>query len=895
METTMAKSKKLKTVSTKIVPDQLKAKDLSVYIHFGSTHYGVYGDNTARLWHDSKEKHEKTDKAVVYMSKSSTQLTVADEDMASDFLDTPFRIGAMVAKVDEHGSIREKEESIALADEWNIPKKLRYRREAQVYQEENYRIFQWVNCDYAIVLCPTDKNILSFVAEQPEIPDNVYIVGVKPSDDKKTWVDLLAHIVDGETHLSCDTETYDVDEPCGPGGLIPWMGRIRCLQIYAPNKDEVAIFDMGARHEFEGYSEDWPLLLQEALRDRKLIWHNALFDLGFLHYQWGVDLWYNKIFCTQVMSQNMWAGVKFIPHGLGALAGRSGLEIDKGLQTSDFGMPLTNGQWVYGAEDTKVTWGCYRYMVDAFRHSDWPTNIKFANLDCDYLHVAHEIRTTGMFVNEFKLEQARVQTVYYLLQQEEKWFQASGFRANVHYTKLVPWLEERGHNVLIDDPKKKGKKKKSADKSVLKEAAKTDPAVGLLLDCRAANKLLEFILSLQGMAKVHDGKAVCGLRALASQGLGRTSSSSLVRGKGIPTTANLQNIPTKNFDYPMLPNLRACFEAPEGYTYVGVDLSAAHLRFAAYFSGCDNIIKMMQPGEDVHCFNASLIVKGVEGDDHPLADYKRFVTIKSTEDDDPDLDAIIDQTVPEGWTWKELQDLAKHYRNIAKTAIYTAINMGGANRLKGGLKSNAGIIVTEEEAKAIMAALWEGIPEIKSYVYAETNRSLNYDFNFRGPNYVIYGATEDDDEWDDFEDSDEDDDGSANKVQGYAYMQAPYGGRCRYLPKYKNKFYKDRAPQPKANDVASFLWMSREADLMKRAHIRFLREYILPNKLMGKVWLANNVHDESVVIAKDEYALEAAETIGRLMEEEWRKICPVVAGVEGEPIKWCGRGWNDIH
>ena len=388
------------------------------------------------------------------------------------------------------------------------------------------------------------------------------------------------------------------------------------------------------------------------------------------------------------MSTNHWAGVQFIQHNLGKLAARCGIDIDKGLQTSDFGMALTNAQWVYGAEDTRVTYECYNWMIHDAQNQCHPDNLGFSVLDCRYIHVAHMIRTTGMFVDTSELERARTQTAWYHQQQAAKWFDATGFTPTVSHIHLIPFLEARGHNVWIDDPKKRGQKKKSSNKAVLKEAAKTDPQVGLLLDCRASAKLLEFIMSMIGMAETHDGKAICGLKVLANQGLGRTSSSSLVRAK-IPTTANLQNIPTENFEYPQLPNLRKCFIAPEGYTYVGVDLSAAHLRFAAFFSGCDSILSKMVDGEDVHCFNASLIVKGILGEDHPLANYETFRDIKMHKLSQQEWDRLHG----EGWTSKELEDLVKHYRNIAKTAIYTAINFGGAKRLQAGLKG-VGIIVT---------------------------------------------------------------------------------------------------------------------------------------------------------------------------------------------------------
>jgi hypothetical protein len=881
--------KKQTVVSTTIVPDKLKSKDLSLYVHAGGwLHFGVYGDNTARIWQASSSSSSietEEEQIKIYLSKSATSMTLIEDGRFTEVAD---RLLAMLELCEEEAVLLSKEDAIAFADVKDLPSKLRYKREGKMYWCADYEVFTWENSSYHLIFCPFNKNILSFVIDQPPLPSNVEIYSVAPSGHTKSWQQALARLVMGEERLCCDIETYDVDLPKGPGGLIPWLGRIRSIQIYAPVKKKVVIFDLGARYEFEGYCPLFIAALYEALRTRKLIWHNALFDLGFLHHQFGLDFWHTQLFCTMVMSQNVWAGIKFIPHGLGAVAARCGLEIDKGLQTSDFGGPLTAGQWVYGANDTIVTYGVYQALVKKLKYSDVPTNLEFALLDCEYLHVAHLIRTKGMFVSDTEIAKAKTLTAFYYNTQAAKWKEDTGFVPTVSSQKLIPFLQKRGHSTTIQDPKNKNKTKDSANKAIIKEAAKTDSTIVSLVNAKFAKKRLELVNHLAGMSQVHKGKIICGLRVLASQGLGRTSSSKLVRGTNAPPTmCNAHNVPTFDTEYPSLPDLRAVFVAPSGYKYVGIDLSSAHLRLAAYFSGCEAILSKMQPGEDVHCYNASMLVAGTEGEDHPLASYTIFLATQQNEKEK----AL--HLAGSLWNWDELKDLSKRYRDIAKTAIYTAINLGGAARLQYGLKLE-GIVVTLEQSKDILTALWAGIPEIKEYVFAEQAKALSYEYDFKGKDYTLYGMIDVDGDEDEDDELEEEEEGSSSVIEGYCFLQAPQNGRSRYLPKYKSTYANGKS-QPRINDVSSFIWMSRESDIMKRAQVRFLREYLLPNNLLDSVWIANFVHDEVVLNATEEKALTAAAELGKVIKEEWKKVCPVVEAVEGKPKNWVANSWADIH
>jgi ribonuclease D len=1248
MERVMNKTKRKRnavTITSRSIPAYLSSKTLVIYVrdYNERLHIGIYGDNSVRFVPFEEDAYQGKRGVHTFVRTAAAKFEEKEdpifEGTAGKCLDLikslPDNL-VPISKTEVQDCIIADDSIFSL-----MPKKLRWKQGGTYWEGPEYEYWKWENQPISFIFPYDHINILNLVTVQPELLACTEVVRVTP-DNHDDWTDALMYILKDCDIFAADTETFDPDIPNGPKGLIPWEGKLRSLQIYNHVLDEVMIFDFGARFSTSYYPKEFGALLERELKGRTLIWHNALFDKGFLYYAFNIDLWHTNHICTRLLSQHVWAGVKFVRHSLGDVAERCGIEMDKGLQTSDFGTDLTNSQWNYGALDTIVLYEVYCALRGHLTDSDLPTNLEPAKLDCEFLHVCHMIRTRGMFVDSDALEEARALTESLFIEAENAWRDAAGFGATVSSQKLVPWLEGRGHDVLVADAKTR-QKKRSANKEVLARAAETDPVCQLLLDARAIRKTLESIENYIGSTR--DGRVYGGITPLANQGLGRTSAGKLVRQKGIFTLINNQNIPTKNYQYPQLPNLRKPFTAPPGYKYVGIDLCldmektrvpvkgkgiiplaevcigdyvygydpategvvwtevndtvhqvytgdmyrwkgnymhqtmteghriflrdgrvttpeevasqeawqrgddttgrrsvttrdivtcaaplegglnphgltpddvrlmvamaadghyppqapnsvafnyskerknerhqtvlskgpwrttlheanqqrykyaasyngervrklkdlmpdkalpqlllalplelrqvafeeigywdgcrscrgshvsystireseahvvvtlalslgytarykaskvrgnrkpcykvcvvrkdgvkgagvkyssplwgkgknrryerypvenlevgclrttttnffiltdtgrmeltgncSAHAREAASFSGCKAILDTMQPGEDTHSFNASIIVKNTVKTKTPLADYDEFKFIKQggTKVITPDylfahglLDPgqpASDDVVATGV--KYVVDMAKHYRDIAKTAFYLAINIGGAGRLQASLAA-VGIIVTIDDSKAILAALWEGIGEIKDFVLLKQAEANSYDFTVAqlgmNPSRLFESAGDDED--DEFDDEDEAPT-TSSEVKGYGFLQAPNGGRVRFMPKYENSFGNTSV---KINDVSSFCWMSKEADMMKMAAVRFLFEYILANGLEDKVWFSGMIHDEHLLNTTEEEALPAAKMLGQIMREEWAKLVPEVEGIEGEPEDWIADGWNDIH
>ena len=883
------KAKKLK------LPQKLVGSTLAYYIKSPkyNAELGIYSDNKAVLLTNTSEAADESSPDEVYtMSSGGKGVKVDNPELFADTMRLAFELR------DQNAELISKEAAIEAADRMGIPNKLRWRRPAWFSDKDDGAVICWTwtnvfkkkeepgKSELTLIMANDTANVLRVLVKQPPLPSWIKIAA---STQEENALYLLELIAKGEKRLTFDIETYD---PRGSGkefkyGLNPWDGRIRMLQIYAPGKNMCAIIDFGPRHMSLDYPQAVIDKIQQIVIGRTIQFHNCLFDMGFMSLQWDILWFWTRIEDTMVMSQNHWAGVKFLPHGLGALSERCGFgSMDKGLQKSDFGLPLCMQQYIYGAEDTRVTYKVGERLKSFLNEKGKRTNKKAVDTDQRFAVVANMIRTRGVPINFETTKKVRQATYEYMEPKARAWEEATGLPRNVHWTKLTPWLEERGHNVLVYDRATR-KEKKSSNKAVLKEAVKTDPVIQHLLDYRVAHTRLQYI---DGMLNCNrDGRVFCGLRILATQGMGRTSSGQIIKKEY--QTLNIQNPANKNREYKELPDIRPCFEAGEDYVFIVIDLSSAHLRLAGKFSGAIEYLAKFAPGEDVHCFNASIVIAACKPGT-PLSDYKVYLPCKKHAPNDEkhpydayeDICKILGKRISRK-TFNELVSDAGFYRKVSKVAIYTKINFGGPTVFKTQLKKMTGIDLDLETCEIVMQALGEGLPEVDIWVRQQL-KACNDNSGYKNFNYgkAVYTVDEDDEEEED----------TSNLVD-YGQIVSP-SGRMRYVPRYERISKKgNKWTSAKINDVSAHMWQSPEADVEKLTQIRFLSEYIVPNKLWNKVWIPNFVHDEVQAIAHVSVAREAAETYGRINREEWAKVCPGIEGVEGSPDSWIGKNWADVH
>jgi hypothetical protein len=774
-----------------------------------------------------------------------------------------------------------------------IPAKCRYKRDTLVDKCENYTAFSYEEIDYTYFVVPPTHSVLELFTNS-ELEDWIHYCHYTDFD----FHDMLKEAL--QERVACwDTETYDELEPNGWKGLASYQGRMRLLQIYQPKKKQCYIFDFGGRNNPASEEERFAAgkILQDNTIGHTILFQNALFDLGYLHHQLNFAPWWINPKDTQLMSQNLYAGIKLMKHSLAAICYREDVDtdIDKTLQKSDFGLPLVNAQLNYGAWDTRYTYYAGVKMMGKLR--ELGQNHIPMNLDCQYLLIAHMIRHYGMGIDLVSFEEIYNATKEYYQSQLEIWQEESGVSSISHCKAMGEWLESKGYD---------GKKQ---DKATLGNYKEVLPEIQYLLNAKAAKKRLDYLDGVKSSmyyretantSALPDYPAITpGIRVLATQGMGRISQGDIVRPKNLGI--NLSNPGKEMKEFPDLPDYRPIFGYVKGFKTIGIDLSSAHLRLAIHLSNCINAKNGLREGEDIHSFNAASMAKVCEDKDSPhynvLKTYSSLLKIRMIDLDEGDeipedietyIEGIVDRynleyTIEE--FLRKLQKNAKYYRNIAKTAIYLAINFGSAYRLQQSL-ADYGVYIEFMECKVLMDVLWANIPEIRNYV-KKMSKQASQDL-YEIEDFILDAPKGSDDE------GIEEVKKGGNRPVDYAFLSWGVERRSRYVPRFENDGKYGPYTSTNICDVSAHLWQSTEADMIKKAQIRFFYEYILANNLFGKVWIANNCHDEVVVIAHESIAIEACETLITIMEEEWDKVCPGILGIEATPDTAIGSNWGDV-
>lgn len=136
--------------------------------------------------------------------------------------------------------------------------------------------------------------------------------------------------------------------------------------------------------------------------------------------------------------------------------------------------------------------------------------------------------------------------------------------------------------------KKKTKTGYSTDESVLNSLLGMHDVIPKLLEYREIFKLVStYIEPLLALASKDENSRVYTSFMHTGTATGRLSSKN----------PNLQNIPARGN---LAKDMRDCFIAKEGFSFVGLDYSQIELRLLAHFSRDDELLRAFRAGEDIH-------------------------------------------------------------------------------------------------------------------------------------------------------------------------------------------------------------------------------------------------------------------------------------------------------
>ena len=483
-----------------------------------------------------------------------------------------------------------------------------------------------------------------------------------------------------------DFETYGA----GPNDALYFRNQIPRLLSIALSEKTVAILDFGGwkdnrEERLERYG---PILkiLEEKLKDLSCIklGINLKFDIICAMAHFGFKT--RQVRDLMITSQVIWAGVGVekakagenraerckISHGMKGLAERLGVldlpefPLDKSEQTSDWGWDLTNSQLNYSGMDSLILFPMYSRIKPYIREAKCIYSIMAEN---DAVPVFAEMEYYGVPVDVNEAE--RQLEVYKQAQLEE----------------IKPYLESFPDSNWLSNPQVlENLNEKYPELNLTSVGAEVLATIGVpeteaLIKARSMNTSINYLSTLIENSfqykedEFHSVRTF--YRQIAPSGTGRSSCNSKIgRNSGkLDVGIQLQNPPAKP-PRKDLPNIASCFAAPEGYSYAVFDLSAAHARIATQLSKAELLCKIYNEDFDGHSIFAAFIAEQawlekerLDKLDLPipetLAEVCRLQEETSSNQKYWDEDNIK--------TFKKIHKLAKSFRDLAKTCLYSCV------------------------------------------------------------------------------------------------------------------------------------------------------------------------------------------------------------------------------
>lgn len=489
-----------------------------------------------------------------------------------------------------------------------------------------------------------------------------------------------------------DIETRNVEN--FGDGLNPYKGKIRLIQISLPKRDEVLIVDM---------EDTVPVVFLDTLKatceseTQHQVGAFIQFDLTWLQQQ--LNIHSNKPYDIRILSILLWCGIKWdgnrkrFSHSLKDIYFRLfGIELNKEAQVSDWSQPaLTNTQFNYAATDARVLLPCFQKLSVMLKEYDSQLDLTgsictnkltdIAKIECFAIPLFVQIILTGQPIDLEKASQVRKQYVDAIsdlyqpvMDSIHLTYSASASnlakaiweKYNILLTEEVVSYDDEGNREDLGDTVKINQlglfgnempnlppntKLSTASANLFHHYTQTnnDALIRISL-ARSLKKAVDSLDALVASAGAIDGYAKGRYTSLGSTGSGRSTCAG-DKKSSLPQT-NLQNI-TGQISHALLdkynlPKIRSIItnNAKDGMWLV--DLSASHLRIAAYNSKDIKLVEILGY-QDPHSLLTSKML-GLDGK-YPAG----------TKDEDANrLYCENNKKVPE----------ISYYRDIAKVALY---------------------------------------------------------------------------------------------------------------------------------------------------------------------------------------------------------------------------------
>jgi 3'-5' exonuclease len=701
------------------------------------------------------------------------------------------------------------------------------------------------------------SNLVALEAPTVELDPNIVLIG------DPRWESCFQEFRDCSI-FACDLETGGVGKN---DALFYKDGFIRLIQVGLPS-GKVLICDLGGfncldkESRKEMYGAFLSVLKEKLWCDKTIVLGvNFKFDYVFLMYHFGFRT--RNVRDLMLTSQVLHAGVGVlsvkgdvdrkdrcqISHGLKGIAQRFGEEVDKTEQVSNWAWDLTNSQLNYAAKDTSVLFSIYEKMKVEIAK----TKCKFS---CYYenqaLPIFAEIEYYGVPVDIEKAKNLKKQyedKIIEVLKPYREVFRDVNYSSNKDFLEALKtqypdkYIESTGVDVLgeLDLPE---------TNAVLKARTLETSLVFLdgVLNYSWVNKPGE-LMSIRGM-----------YRQMTLSGTGRGSCTDKINR--VKQGMSLQVTPGP-VDGSGLPGVRSVISAPPGYKLAVCDLSAAHARIAAELSQSKLLLEIYRYDFDGHAKLASFLCKLA------YEEYNRLISSGVTKKSIPDsLLRIMQATEESFWSSEDIKrlkktnEVAKTFRDIGKTTLYSSLNGSAKGTILRATKAAGFIWFTDELATKAANHFAEMYPELVSYCKNTPKKANKTKYYFE-----------------DFE-----------KTNG-GYLDEEYGivvseltGRHCYFSKSLGRmdWNKDKLEISGYTDCISANWFVVESDVMD--YWGHLLQTEFNSNPHWKAYIANQIHDEYLLVVGEEYAKEAITAAIKTQIWAFRKFVKTIPVIEDGPF-----------
>lgn len=380
--------------------------------------------------------------------------------------------------------------------------------------------------------------------------------------------------------------------------------------------------DHGAYIDINCFTDRVEAKLQELFRKKKVIFHNAKFDLVFFmfHFGWEFPDYDDTMLLHYLIDENPGT------HGLKQLALKHTLYGDYEAPLHEFideyrkkhGVLKDNFSWEvipfetmypYAAIDSIVTFLLYCKLRPAVQKNPKLDSV-YRNILMPGCSALIQMQENGVpfDIERLKKGQRMMQTDIDIA--IEKLYKHDVIKKFEEYQEkpFNPGSTQQLRKLLFDfvgltpTGKKTGTQADSTDKEVLAELSLEHEIPGLILDIRQRSKIKNTYLDKIIPALDRDGRLRTNFN-LHGTTSGRLSSS----GK-----LNMQQLPRDN------PTVKGCIKARDGWKIVSMDLTTAEMYIAAVLSKDKDLMHVFQSGGDFHStiakkvFNLPCDVKDVK-------------------------------------------------------------------------------------------------------------------------------------------------------------------------------------------------------------------------------------------------------------------------------------------